>query len=289
MKIKEDRFIINKKQGGVFLKKVILLSSLLILGLLAGCGGKTEKTPDEKAKVNSNAVLPEIQNKSGKVMIQTVAPDDSVYPYNSYIISSSKGENIIVDPNMMPIKDIVDFKPVAIMSTHNHADHYDGTYSDSYDDKVKKFCSTVESFKTRDFNIYSVESAHDGDTIMKNPSNVIIVMEVDGLRIAHFGDCGQTKFTDEQLSKIGKIDIAFMQFQNSYSHMDLSNMKGFNLAAQINPSIVIPTHYTDDAIPVLERKFGKIQEFDNKMTISKADITSGKTIVYRISNTHRYS
>ena len=274
------------------MKKVLFLCSLIVLGLLSGCGGKAksnDKSSAEKQQANSKLVLPEVENKSGKVMIQTVTEGSNGFPYNSYIISSSKGENVVVDPFQMPTTDIVDVKPVAIMSTHDHPDHVDSTFTDSYGDKVKKFCRTVETLKTRDFNIYSVASAHDGDGIMGNPTNVIIVMEVDGLRIAHFGDSGQTKFTQEQLDKIGKIDIAFMQFENSNSHMDLKNLKGFNLLAQVNPTIVIPTHYTDKALPVFEQKIGKIEEVSNKMIVSKEDLTPGKTRICRILNTHTYA
>jgi hypothetical protein len=50
-------------------------------------------------------------------------------------------------------------------------------------------------------------------------------------------------------------DIAFMQFENSYSDMSLANGKGFSLIEQLNPAVIISTHYTDNALPVLEAKY----------------------------------
>jgi len=94
--------------------------------------------------------------------------------------------------------------------------------------------------------------------------------------------------TDEQLSAIGKIDIAFMQFENGYSDMSLKNEKGFNLIEQLNPTIIIPTHFTDAAIPVLTEKYGAISEFENVLDISREDLPENALNVYQITNTHKY-
>ena len=294
MYLTEFKRIIKKDQGGGQMKKIIFFSSIIIFGLLTGCGSKekksAQKAQNSKPAVNSNYILPEEKNKSGKVKIQTVAEYKMNVLYNSYIISSVKGENVVVDPFMMPTLDVIDLKPAAIMSTHTHYDHVDGSYTAEYEGTdTKLFSQEVTECKTKDFNIYSIASAHDTDIITPNPSNVIIVMEVDGLRIAHFGDCGQTKFTDEQLAKIGKIDIAFMQFDNpSYSSMNFTNKKGFNLLAQINPKIIIPTHYYEDDVKYLEELYGSVKNVDNKLEITKDELPA-KTTPYIISNTHTYT
>ncbi len=275
------------------MKKTLFLCTLIIFCLLTGCGNKanssSEKAQEAKAPVNPDFVLPEANNKSGKVRIQTVAECTKGVLHNSYVISSINGENIVVDPFQMPMPDVVDLKPAAVMSTHKHYDHIDGSFTAEYEDtKTKLYSQEVFECKTKDFNIYSIASAHDTDTIMPNPSNVIIVMEVDGLRIAHFGDCGQTKFTDEQLQKIGKIDIAFMQFDNpQYSSMNFENKKGFNLLAQINPKYIIPTHYFDGDVKYLEQLYGPTKRVENKLEITKDELPS-KTTPCIISNTHTY-
>jgi L-ascorbate metabolism protein UlaG (beta-lactamase superfamily) len=68
-----------------------------------------------------------------------------------------------------------------------------------------------------------------------------------GLRIVHFGDLGQDSLTQEQLNAIGKVDVAFMQFANSFSSMDVTNKKGFNLMDQVRPRLIIPTHIDESA------------------------------------------
>ena len=239
----------------------------------------------EPADLEPNYVLPLVENTSGKVQIQTVS-GNSTYPYTSYIITSTNGESIVLDPTYMPSKDVVDIKPAAIISTHSHPDHTDSSFTQSYD--CPHFTSEVCNLDTNDFKIFTIASSHSGDKIYDSPSNILTVVDVDGLRIAHMGDIGQTTLTDEQLKALGHVDIAFMQFDNSFSDMNLENEKGFRLTEQLQPTIIIPTHYTDDALPVFEQKYGNIQEFDNVLTILKEDLPTTPLNMYRILNNHVY-
>ena len=239
------------------------------------------------AALPKDAVLPVTTNDTGKVLIQTVSSGDD-YPYNSYIITSSKGESVVVDPYSMPRKEIININPAAIANTHSHYDHNDALFNSDYPDAAI-LALTPGELKTRDFHIFNIPAAHSGDTITKDyPSNFFDVFEVDGLRIVHMGDCGQTVLTKEQLKALGKIDIAFTQFENSYSDMTLENKKGFKLLEQLNPKIVIPTHYTDNALPIITKKYGKITEVNNILSISKKDLPKGTLKPYRILNTHKY-
>lgn len=241
-------------------------------------------TPAPTPTPNPNLVLPQVINDSGKVLIQTVSKS-TTYPYNSYIITSSNGENIVLDPTSMPAINIIDIKPVFIGVTHYHDDHYQKKFVDSYD--CDKIIGNKGEVQTKDFHCYSIASSHGDDTISDPPTNIIIVLEVDGLRIAHMGDIGQTALTDEQLNELGEIDIAFMQFENAYSSMSLVNEKAVNLMAQLNPKIIIPTHYGSASIPVFEQKYGEIVKIKNMLEITK-DLLPETTTVYQISNEHIY-
>lgn len=236
-------------------------------------------------KAAREKLLPLTENTTGKVQIQTVS-GSVTYKYNSYIITSAGGETVIVDPTEMPDKDLIDLSPAAIVNTHAHGDHNDLAYSDSYD--CQKLPYIAGDISTEDFHIYTVASSHSGDTIKDPADNYIIVFEVDGLRIAHMGDIGQETLTDEQLEAIGPIDIAFMQFDNSYSSMSLKNMKGFNLIEQLNPKIIIPTHYAKADLPLFDEKYGGSTEAENVLAISAEDLPEDTMHVYLITNTHYY-
>lgn len=247
---------------------------------------KESATPQASEEINEAAlVLPVTDNTTGKTLIQTVSASKT-YLYTSYIVSSANGENIVLDPTEMPSTDVVELNPAAIISTHSHPDHVDKKFTDKY--KCPKLLYEEGQLSIDDFSISSILSSHSNDNITEFSGNHIIIIEVDGLRIAHMGDIGQTVLTDDQLSALGHIDIAFMQFENSYSKMSLENEKGFKLIEQLNPVIVIPTHYSDNALPVLEEKYGPITEIDNCLEISKEDLPEGTLNVYRILNTHIY-
>jgi L-ascorbate metabolism protein UlaG (beta-lactamase superfamily) len=263
------------------MKKIQVALCLLALATLFGCAEKKPAAPAQKPK--PVPVLPLTTNTTGKVQIQTVSGSEA-YPYNTYVITSSKGESVIVDPTEMPPRSMVELNPALIVSTHGHMDHVDADWTQTYD--CKKISYFQADMKTRDFRVYTVLSAHQGKTL--GSSNVIAVFEVDGLRIAHMGDIGQDTLTKEQLKAIGNIDIAFMQFENNYSSMNLQNEKGFKLIEQLNPSVIVPTHYTDQGLAVIESKYGKVVDFANVLAVSPDDIPAKKLTVWRILNTHKY-
>ncbi len=257
----------------------IILAAAAILA--AGCA--KAKPVESAAAQKPEPVLPLAENTTGKTLIQTVS-GSSAYPLNSYVITSSKGETVVVDPTEMPPRSLVELNPALIASTHGHMDHVDMKYTDSY--SCPKISYFETDMKTRDFHVYSILSGHNGNT--PGRSNVIVVFEVDGLRIAHLGDLGQDSFTKEQLKALGKIDIAFMQFVNSYSSMTLENKKGFNLMDELKPTVIIPTHFIDQALPVFNEKYGDIAEYTNALSVSRADLPAKPMTMWRILNTHRY-
>lgn len=259
-------------------KYIVCLLAIALL-LPAWAVGSAEPVPEP------DIVIPLATNDSGKVRIQTASRNFN-FPYNTYVISSINGENVVLDPFAMPPKDIVDFNPVAIVSTHEHYDHNDKIFTASYDCEVLLY--EKGEIKTKDFRIYTVHGLHMGDDPAKSIVNYIAVVEVDGLRIAHMGDIGQTKLTREQLDEIGEIDIAFMQFENSYSDVTLENEKGFRIIEQINPKIVIPTHFTFLGLKALEEKYGPITEVVNKLEITKDELPETHLNVYRILNNYQY-
>jgi L-ascorbate metabolism protein UlaG (beta-lactamase superfamily) len=129
-----------------------------------------------------------------------------------------------------------------LLTTHNHMDH-------RRLDFVKTFPGhqidvKVGQITRQDVKIRSIASAHNagGEFRQEGGSNYIFLVEMGGLRIAHFGDIGQEALTDKQLSALGKVDIAITQLANQYSDMNATNKKGFRLMDQLQPQLIIPTH-----------------------------------------------
>jgi L-ascorbate metabolism protein UlaG (beta-lactamase superfamily) len=141
-----------------------------------------------------------------------------------------------------------------LLTTHTHSDHYYLKFIEAFPGQA--ITVSAGELSVGDIEITSIPSAHLPDIEMQdeNGSNYIFIIDVAGLRIAHFGDIGQDELTEEQLDALGEVDLAITQFSNSYSAMDLINLKGFNLMDQVNPKLIIPTHFKLDALDVVVEK-----------------------------------
>lgn len=156
---------------------------------------------------------------------------------------SAEGQRVLIDvfdPSALsspPTKDDI------LLTSHAHDDHYKVDFVSSF--PGQQIFSCTGEIKRDGVYARGLASAHmPADPLRdKGGTNYIFIIEIDGLRIAHFGAIGQEKLNPYQLEALGRVDIALMQLANSYSDMDDFNMKAFNLMDQIHPKIVIPTHF----------------------------------------------
>lgn len=230
-------------------------------------------------------ILPNLNNDTGKILIQTVSKS-SFTPTNSFIISSSQGTIIVADPTSMPTPEELDLNPDVVTLTHKHSDHCDQEFMSHIN--CKKSISIVESFDVKDVHVYSIASSHRGNIINKdNPNNVIYVFELDGLKIAHMGDIGQDHLTIKQLDALGKVDIAFMQFSNPFSGMFNSD-KGFELIEELKPQIIIPTHSNPRSTRKIAKLLGKLEILENSFSVGPEDLKNGKRRVVWLKNKLSY-
>jgi L-ascorbate metabolism protein UlaG (beta-lactamase superfamily) len=130
-----------------------------------------------------------------------------------------------------------------LLTTHMHTDHYFDDFVDSF--PGQKIIMAAGKIDLPDVKITAIVSAHlPADPLeAEKATNFLFVIETGGLRIVHFGDCGQLAFTAEQMAQIGAVDLAVTQFSNSFSMMDAANRTGFNQMDQVKPRLIIPTHY----------------------------------------------
>lgn len=236
--------------------------------------------------IETTAATPTLPpNTSGKVEIRTIA-GSLVTPLLSFLITSVDNETVALNPAQMPRKSELLINPVLIAMTSTEDDQNDPEFVDSYD------CEVIDSEEADvtvgDFHVYSIQSAYRDDVISDFSGNNLVVVEINGLRIVHMGDIGQTFLTDEQLEALGEIDIAFMQFENTRSSMSLKNEKGFTLIEQLNPKIIIPTRFKEACIPILTEKYGDITYFDDVLAIGPEDLPEDTLNVYMMRNNYLF-
>jgi len=188
---------------------------------------------------------------SGPLTIQAISKDLVIT--NSYLITTSKGTKIALDPYR-----IADYenKVDIILITHGHPDHNDRAFM-RHNPDAETMISTVGELNYKDVKIKGIASAHTGDEFHEQyPSNVIYIVEADGFKIAHMGDIGQSRLTEEQLKQIGEIDLIFMQYTNQFSGISVEDGQGVFMTKQLDPQIVVPTHCDKEEFPIVAEQLG---------------------------------
>jgi hypothetical protein len=174
-----------------------------------------------------------------------------------------------------------------LLTTHAHYDHRQISFYKSFPGK-QLFIKTGE-LTANGVKITGIAAGHnDGDDFLPaNGSNYIFIIEMAGLRIVHFGDIGQNQLTSEQLKAIGRVDIALTQFANSFSDMNIANLKGFNLMDQVKPKLIIPTHLNSQTAKYAVKKW---QGFYGGKTIQigKSDLNETTKFIMLADNAENF-
>ncbi len=171
-----------------------------------------------------------------------------------------------------------------LLVTHGDPDHYDRGYADSFPGQSLIIKEGVLTFDTG--KITSIASTHSErpEDIFRaeKGSNYIFLVEMNGMRVAHFGDIGQRELTKKQLQTLGRVDIAITQFMNPYSQMDMQNKKAFNLMKQLSPKLIIPTahgRYNQEVIKHAETMWRVYASTEEKIEFTKKSLPLKTTLL----------
>ncbi|HEY1405512.1 MAG TPA: MBL fold metallo-hydrolase [Spirochaetota bacterium] len=171
-------------------------------------------------------------------------------------ITTPSGRRIFVDIGDPSGLSAVPSKGDILLETHcDPQDNWDGDFIESFPGRFL-VVSEGEIAET-DVRVIGIGSAQSEglEIVGKGGSAYIYVVETGGLRIVFLGNCGQAKLSGEQCRKIGRVDILITQFNRPDSGMDIMNKKGFNLANQLSPSVIIPTLIDDAEIDYALKKW----------------------------------
>jgi L-ascorbate metabolism protein UlaG (beta-lactamase superfamily) len=205
-----------------------------------------------------------------------------LYPPQVELISA-RGTRVLIDVHDPEALSSPPTEKDVLLTTHNHGDHRRLDFVKSF--PGQQLDMRIGEIKVKDVMIRGIAAAHnEGDEFRsEGGTNYIFIVDMDGLRIAHFGDIGQATLTPEQLSALGKVDIAITQLSNFFSGMDAANKKGFNLMDQVKPRLIIPTHIDQ---PICAKmavdKWTAYKSSKKFISISPEDL-SGKTSIIFMS------
>lgn len=227
----------------------------------------SETAPKEELQWDTEA----LKNETGKTLIRCIGNQKGGGGHVSFGIVSAKGTTILADP-IYSTKDGY-IKTDILTVSHGHNDHYNQKLQTKMKDYARLSYFTPESFTVEDVNVIGVAASHSSDPVNESrPSNVIYVYEVDGLRIAHMGDMGQDELTEDQLAKLGQLDIIFTVISNETA-FGFGKEKNIKIIQQLNPRIIVPTHYDESLYDETLNALG-IKECERvpELAVSKDDL-----------------
>ena len=163
--------------------------------------------------------------------------------------------NIVIDPfSEIGLKE-PRFEADVLLVTHDHTDHNNT--------KIIKGSPLIVDgpgeYEIKGFFIQGIDSFHDDKEGKERGKNTIYKIEAEDIKFCHLGDLGQKQLTDEQLEKIGAVDILMIPVGGTYT-IDSSDAQ--KIIGQIEPKIVIPMHYD---LPNLKFKLGSVSKFLKSM------------------------
>jgi L-ascorbate metabolism protein UlaG (beta-lactamase superfamily) len=145
-----------------------------------------------------------------------------------------------------------DYPPIAVggvdllLVTHEHVDH-NGV--EVVEGEPALLRSTAGKLESPIGEVTAIASEHDDAAGTERGPNTIFVFELDGLRVAHFGDFGQSRLRPEQAAAIGELDLLFIPVGGGPT---IGGNAAAEIAISLDPSWVVPMHYRTPKIGFLE-------------------------------------
>lgn len=169
-------------------------------------------------------------------------------------VSNSRDHSaeIVIDPfdEKLGLK-VPNFSADILLVSHQHYDH----------NNVKAVKGTPflvggpGEYEVKGVFIQGISSFHDNKEGKERGLNTIYTIEAEGMRLCHLGDFGQAQLTDEQLDKIGNVDILMIPVGGTYT---IDSAEAQKIISQIEPRVVIPMHYE---LPKLKVKLEGVSKF----------------------------
>jgi L-ascorbate metabolism protein UlaG (beta-lactamase superfamily) len=133
-----------------------------------------------------------------------------------------------------------------LLVTHEHGDHNAVEVVAGSPVTLRSTAGTLESPLGE---VVAVASEHDDAAGTKRGPNTIFCFTLDGLRVCHFGDFGQTELRDEQVRAIGQVDILFLPAGGGPT---VGGDSAAAIVRTLRPRLVVPMHYRTPAVNFLE-------------------------------------
>jgi L-ascorbate metabolism protein UlaG (beta-lactamase superfamily) len=133
-----------------------------------------------------------------------------------------------------------------LLVTHEHRDH---NVVEAIGGDPTILRSTAGTLDSPIGQVTAISSEHDEKAGIERGPNTIFVFELDGLRIAHMGDFGQSELREEQAASMGELDLLIVPIGGGFT---IGAEVAAAIVERLKPRWVVPMHYRTHRIGFLE-------------------------------------
>jgi L-ascorbate metabolism protein UlaG (beta-lactamase superfamily) len=141
---------------------------------------------------------------------------------------------------------IAGVEPDLLLITHEHADH---NAVEAIGGQPAVLRSTAGTLDSPLGEVTAIASEHDEAAGTQRGPNTIFVFTLDGARVCHMGDFGQSGLREEQAQAIGDVDLLFVPVGGGPT---LGAEQAVQVVRRLSPRWVVPMHYRTPRIGFLE-------------------------------------
>jgi L-ascorbate metabolism protein UlaG (beta-lactamase superfamily) len=141
---------------------------------------------------------------------------------------------------------IAGVEPDLLLVTHEHSDH---NAVEAIGGEPAVLRSTAGTLHSPLGEVRAIASEHDEAAGTQRGPNTIFVFTLDGARVCHMGDFGQSALRDEQAQAIGDVDLLFVPVGGGPT---LGAEQAAQVVRSLSPRWVVPMHYRTPRIGFLE-------------------------------------
>ncbi|RJO59669.1 hypothetical protein C4546_01110 [Candidatus Parcubacteria bacterium] len=169
-----------------------------------------------------------------------------------------------------------------VLITHGHDDHNNLDCLNG----TPFIVDAPGEYEVRGIFAHGIPAFHDDKNGTERGGITIYNLEAEDIKLAHLGDLGQKKLTDEQFEHLNGVDILFIPVGGTYT---IDGKAAAELITELEPRIVIPMHYK---VPGLSAKLNLsgVENFmkhmgitsngrEDKLKVAKKDLPQEDTRV----------